>query len=177
MNSIDEFAAEVFEEAKRFLEKYEEGNHIPAYLHAAVSLGFSSLEAHINAISEDFLTRPELNVLERGVLSEKDIEFDDGEFAMSKRLKMHRLEERLLFLCRRFSSKPIDRSTPLWSNFKSAIKLRNDLTHPKNPVEMTQEQVAKALTAILEILDHTYKALYKQGYPSMAIGLQSKHSF
>src|SRR4030042_1496324 len=56
MNEIDIFASELFEEAKRFLEKAREDENKEgqkAYLHAALLLGMSSLEAHINAISEE----------------------------------------------------------------------------------------------------------------------------
>lgn len=146
-------------------------------MHASIALGFSSFEAHINAIAEEFLIRPELTPWERGVLAEKDIEFAHGIFKLSDRLKMHRLEDRLLFLCERFSSKPIDRSSPVWSNLKNAIKLRNDLTHPKGPIQIKRKEVAEALQAILEILDYTYRALYKQGYPTKALDLQSTLEF
>ena len=54
MSEIDAFATELFEEAKRFLEKAKEAVNAEserAFLHAALLLGISSLEAHINAIS------------------------------------------------------------------------------------------------------------------------------
>jgi hypothetical protein len=175
--NIDEFASQVFEEAKRFLEKYDDPPHVPAYLHAAISLAFSSFEAHVNAISEEFLTRPELNVWERGFLSEKRVQFDDGEFSLLDNLKMEKLEDRLLFICRRFSTKPIDRTSPMWGNFRSALKLRNQLTHPKQVIEITKQQVSAALEAILEILDYTYRSLYKQPYPTKHLGLQSMLDF
>lgn len=49
MKEIDVFASELFEEAKRFLEKAEDPNveeGQKAFLHAALLLGMSSLEAH-----------------------------------------------------------------------------------------------------------------------------------
>jgi hypothetical protein len=175
--NIDEFASQVFEEAKRFLERYDDSPNSPAYLHAAISLAFSSFEAHVNAIAEEFLTRPELNIWERGFLSEKRVDFDDGEFTVSESLKMEKLQDRLLFICRRFSTRPIDRTSPMWSNLKSALKLRNQLTHPKELVEITKPQVSAALEAILEILDYTYRSLYKQAYPTKHLGLQSMLDF
>lgn len=177
MTNIDDFATLLFEEAKRFLEKFDEHQNIPAYLHAAVNLGICSLEAHISAIAEEFLTRPELSSWDQSVLAEKTVEFVDGELKLTKRLKMYRIEDRLLFLCRRFSRKPIDRSSPVWANLVSAIRLRNNLTHPKGPVEITRNEVAQALRAILDILDYTYSALYKRSYPTKNQGLQSSLDF
>jgi hypothetical protein len=105
------------------------------------------------------------------------VEFIDGELRVTKRLKMYRIEDRLLFLCRRFSRKPIDRSSPVWADLVSAIRLRNNLTHPKGPVEITRDEVAQALRAILDILDYTYSVLYKRGYPTKRQGLESSLDF
>jgi hypothetical protein len=59
MQSFDEFSRLLLEEAKRFLEKAK-GTEDPgqsAYLHAALTLGACALEAHVNAVCDDFLTR------------------------------------------------------------------------------------------------------------------------
>ena len=177
MTNIDDFATLLFDEAKRFLEKFDEHRDTPAYLHAAVNLGVCSLEAHVNGIAEEFLTRPELSVWDKSLLAERTVEFGDGEFRVTKRLKMYRLEDRILFLCKRFSRRPIERSSPTWGRLLSAIRLRNELTHPKGPVEITRDEVAQALRAILEILDHCYRALYKRDYPTKELDLQSSLDF
>ena len=76
MSEIDEFAVLLFEQAKGFLEKSKGGitnYQRQAYLHAALLIGISALEAHVNAISDEFLTtREDLTVLERSILDEKD---------------------------------------------------------------------------------------------------------
>ena len=56
MSSIDTFSALLFEEAKRFLERAktsEDEAGRTAFCHAALLLAFSSLEAHMNALSEE----------------------------------------------------------------------------------------------------------------------------
>lgn len=176
MKTIDDFATQLLEESKHFLEKFETSNS-PAYLHAALNLAFCSLEAHVNAIAEEFMTRSELTPWDKAVLSERAVELDDGEYRLSSRLKMHRLEDRVLYLCRRFSKKPIDRSSAEWSRFKVAIQLRNELTHPKNAVELTHITVSDALSAVINILDMIYRALYRQGYPHKYLQLTSSLSF
>ena len=176
MKTIDDFATQLLEESKRFLEKFEASNS-PAYLHAALNLAFCSLEAHVNAIAEEFMTRTELTPWDKAVLSERAVELHDGEYCLTSRLKIHRLEDRVLYLCKRFSKKPIDRSSAEWSQFKIAIQLRNELTHPKNAVELTHSTVSNALFAIINILDVIYRAIYKQDYPHKHMQLTSSLSF
>src|SRR5262249_138634 len=45
--------------------------------------------------------------------------------------KMFRLEDRIKYLSKRFSVTAIDKNASYWADLKSAMKLRNSLTHPK----------------------------------------------
>ena len=68
MTAIDEFASSLLDEAKRFLEKAavrDAGE--TAYLHAALMLGFCSLEAHTNAISDDFSKGGDLSITDQSI--------------------------------------------------------------------------------------------------------------
>lgn len=170
MGNIDDFASQLFEEAKAFLERFDNHKKV-AYLHAALNLAFCSLEAHVNAIAQEYSLATNLSAWDRAVLLEKTIDFEDGVFETGSKSKMYRLEDRITFLCRRFSANPISKQTSLWSNFKEALNLRNDLTHPREHIEVTREAVAKSLTAVLDILDHMYIALYKRQYPLKNLGL------
>ena len=55
-------------------------------------LAFCALEAHTNAIADEFSARPELTVHERAVLLEQEVRLDKGEFKTGG-LKIYRLEE------------------------------------------------------------------------------------
>ena len=68
-------------------------------------LAFSSLEAHVNSISDDIVERPEMTVHDKSVLLEREVRFEKGEFKLSNTLKMVRLEDRIQFLHVRFSGK------------------------------------------------------------------------
>src|SRR5689334_3330268 len=106
MAALSSFASDLLEEAKRFLEKAGATPDEPtkkAYLHAALMVGFAAFEAHLNAISDDFLSRGDLGAHERGLLAEHVVDLVDGEFQEKNVLKMQRLEDRVQFLCRRFS--------------------------------------------------------------------------
>src|SRR5438105_4558960 len=100
MSEADEFSKSLLEEAKRFYEKSisestREGK--TAYLHASLNLAFCSLEAHVNGIADDFVTRPELSIVEKSLLAEREIRLEKGQFVLADTLKMSRLEDRIEF--------------------------------------------------------------------------------
>ena len=181
MAALASFAAELLEEAKQFLEKAnvtEDPAVKNAYLHAALMVGFAGFEAHINAIADDFLTLKDLDPHGRGVLAEHVVELIDGQFIEKNSLKMHRLEDRVLFLCRHFSKAPIDRKAAHWSEFVDGLRLRNSLTHPKADAPLIGETgVKRALNAIIELLNVVYGKVYKKKLPAYNRGLASKLNF
>lgn len=182
MAALSTFGADLIEEAKRFLEKASESTDSggkTAFLHAALMLGFAGFEAHVNAIADDFLSRGDLNPHERGVLAEHVVELNpDGEFKEKNALKIHRLEERVIFLCRRFSKSAINRQESYWSDFVEAARLRNSLTHPKaDPPTIGESAVKRALNAIIELLNYMFVSIYKKKLPAYSRGLTSKATF
>jgi hypothetical protein len=177
---VDEFSQKLFEEAKRFLEKAraeEEPEGRTAYLHAALNIGFCALEAHINAIADDFLVRSDLSVLDRSILAEREIILKNGQYELTERLKIHRLEDRLQFIYRRYSGKALDKSLPWWTDLKIGLKLRNELTHPKEQPSVSEASVERSLLAIIEVLDAMYKAVYHTAYPVAGRRLDSTLAF
>ncbi|MFH1024583.1 MAG: hypothetical protein V1809_14475 [Planctomycetota bacterium] len=181
MAAIDDVSEILLEEAKRFLEKAqtEVGSAgKTAYLHAALNLGFCSLEAHVNAIADDFLTRKDLSVLDRSILREKDYRLNEGEFTLNEaKLRMYRLEDRIQFLHRRFSGKRIDLKSSWWSELQSAQILRNKLAHPKDAPVIDEDSVIRGLQSILDTINALYTAIYKRKFPGSSRGLQSNLTF
>jgi hypothetical protein len=175
--AIDEFASSLLEEAKRFLEKAAaDYAGEQAHLHAALMLGFCALEAHTNAISDEFSTREDLSIADQSVLTERDIRLEHGEFKLGP-LKMYRLEDRILFLHLRFSGKPLDRNASWWSELSSAIGLRNQLTHPRAVPAITHADVSRAISAIIDTIDALFQAIYQQQFPAANRRLQSRLDF
>ena len=141
-------------------------------------LGFAAFEAHVNAISEDFLSRGDLDPHERGLLAEHAVQLVDGEFKEKDSLKIQRLEDRILFLCRRFSNMPVDRKATYWSGLQEAGRLRHDLTHPKaDPPTVGESAVKRSLTALIDLLNHMYRGIYKKRFPAHNRGLASRLTF
>lgn len=182
MSEIDAFATELFEEAKRFLEKAKEAANAEserAFLHAALLLGISSLEAHINAISQEMFERPALNVLDSSVLSEKEFIFDKGEYKLTNKLKIYNLSDRILFITKHFTlkGKQLDTNAIWWSKLHQGIEERNSLIHPKAKHSIAYEQVKSAFEGILGTLDGIYMVLYNQHFPALGRQLDSEMSF
>jgi hypothetical protein len=177
---IDLFANQLLEEAKRFLEKAKESSDSiaeAAYLHAALTLSFCALEAHVNSIGDEFSIRPDLSAHEKGMLLESQVVLEDGEFRLLPRLKMARLEDRIEFLHTKFSGKPLDRSSSWWAQMNAAVKLRNQLTHAKSVPVVSEAAVRSATQAIIDGLDVLYQAIYKRKFPPTGQGLQSRLNF
>ena len=180
MAEIDLFANQLLEESKRFLEKATETSDEVAQtadLHASLLLAFCALEAHVNAIAEEFSVRTDLSVHERGILLEREIRLIDGEFRVTTGLKIARLEERMEFLHAKFSGQPLDRSSPWWSAISSAIDLRNRLTHVKAVPAITTGHVKNAIQAVVEAINALYNAIYKRNFPLVNQGLHSSLTF
>jgi|SRR6266550_4748647 hypothetical protein len=178
--NIDEFASSLLEEAKRFLEKATGGadaSGAAAYLHAALMLGFCALEAHVNGIADDFArVRSDLSLADKGILLEKELRLEHGEFRLSG-LRMYRLEDRILFLHQKFGRAPLDRTAPAWGELLSAMDLRNQLTHPRRVPTITAGQVERALRAIIDVIDALFRGIYNRPLPAAGHGLQSKLVF
>lgn len=182
MNDIDLFASTLFEEAKRFLEKASEADSDDgkaAFLHAALLLGISSLEAHINAISDEMIQRGNLSVLHQSVLSERDYAFDKGAFKLTNKLKMYNLIDRVEFLFKQFSihESKLDNRADWWSKLHQGIDKRNSLVHPKSAAPLEFHDVEHAFEGILGVLDALYQSVYGKSFPALGRRFDSKMSF
>jgi len=178
---IDLFANQLLEEAKRFLEKAVEAPDDvakSAYLHACLLLSFCALEAHVNAIADEFSRQTDLSAHERGILLEREVRLDEGEFTVTTSLRMTKLEDRIEFLHMKFSGKKIDRASTSWrGQLSAAINLRNRLTHVRDVPAISEADVTRAVEAVISTLSALYQAIYSSKFPPAARGLTSKLSF
>jgi hypothetical protein len=177
---VDAFAFQLLEEAKRFLEKAAapaSASERDAYLHAALLLAFAAFEAHMNSIAEDFLVRKDLQMLDRSILTEREVSLEEGRWLLTDRLRMYRIEDRLEHLHNTFSTSALDKTTSSWANLKEGLRLRNRLTHPKQVEPITRDQVARAIEAVIDTLDALYLAIYKRPLPAAQRGLSSTLDF
>jgi hypothetical protein len=172
--SVDDAFVAYFEDAKAFLilaqcrEKEGNGRSVDAFCRASLLVGFASLEAFLCSVATDFIDsrHPDLSVHDLGFLSEKEVNVDvNGAFAISDRTKFSRLEDRILFVYRRFSGTKFDRTKSFWSTLQSGIKLRNEVVHPKNYQSLSPQMVAQSITAVLEVMNYISIGVYKRKLP------------
>lgn len=178
--NIDAFASTLLEEAKRFLELAKEADEPAgrdANLHASLMLSFCALEAHVNAVADEMAMTKNLLSHDRGVLLEREVRLEDGQFKLKKELKIFRLEDRILFLHARFSKALLDKKVHWWASLKAALGIRNQLTHPKEATTITVDSVEASIQSIIDAIDALYQAIYGKGFPALSRGLQSKLTF
>lgn len=174
----DAFSVRLLEEAKRFLEKSTDaaGNERAAYLHAALMVGFSALESHVNGIADELSARPQTDLLAKSILLEKSVRLNKGQWELGTRDQYFRLEERISYLMDGLPKS--DGATPeWWSELKSGIKARNSVVHPREVVELSSSDVQRSLTAIVAALNDIYLSVFGKGHPSFNRGLQSTMDF
>ena len=97
---FDFFAIRLLDEAKRFLEKFADDKE-EANLHAALVLGFSALESHMNGVADELAVRESASLLDKSLLLERGLKLDKGEWKLGGQ-QFFRLEDRLAFLFRRY---------------------------------------------------------------------------
>lgn len=179
MSDFDDFSTRLLEEAKRFMEKASEATDDDgkqAFLHAALLIGVSSLEACINSIADDLLTREDIPLLERGLLAEKEIKLVSGKFELTSQLKMSRTVDRIEYIYRKFTNGSINGET-WWGDLNQCIHARNDIVHPKKVQLLSINFLSKSLEAIINCINRLYLVIYKKGLPSVGRGLTSKLNF
>ena len=96
MKEFDQYSDDLLEQSKRFLEiakRYTDQEAINAYLNAALLISISSLEASVNSLIDDFSKSENFSLLEKSFLNEKELDFKNGVFILSNRIKMSRLTE------------------------------------------------------------------------------------
>jgi hypothetical protein len=180
MDSIDTFASLLLEEAKRFLElagEALEDDGVTANLHAGMVLAFCALEAHVNAVSDEMALQKGLTAHEKSILLEREVNLESGHYKLKSTLKMYRLEDRILFLFARFAKSTLDKNSPWWAKLKASLKIRNELSHPKEVTTLAKQDVADCIQAIVDCLDALYRAIYGKGLPAATRGIQSKLTF
>ena len=118
-----------------------------------------------------------LDLHARSILLEREIQLERGQFAVSKRQKLFRLENRISFLIRHFSGKEFDGLTYSWKgDLTNAITLRNELIHPRKTKTLTVEEVRRSLEAILSATNAIYLAVFKSGLPYKNFGTLPRKS-
>ncbi|MGA9047963.1 MAG: hypothetical protein WB588_03130 [Dehalococcoidia bacterium] len=109
---------------------------------AAIVFAFMSIESFINNMMSDFSSLPDplFSVHEQGFLSERNVSFsisgtNIGKFELTNRKEYKRLEDKIVFLLRRFGGNVVIKNDSLWQRFDKTREIRDRLTHPRKDDE------------------------------------------
>lgn len=180
MEELDKFASRLLEESKRFLEIAKQKTseeEKEAFLHAALLVSFSSLEAFINGVVDDFKQMEVFDLQTKAFLTEREIRFDKGSFILTNSLKMSRLIEKIETLIVVFNKEEPDKNSQWWTDLQIGINLRNNIVHPKEYIPLKVDDLEKIIYAIITCIDCVFRAVFKKGLPVKNLGLDSKFNF
>ncbi len=176
MASSDTFARELFEDAKQSLRQAKAtSNDIlkQRHLRHALLAAFSFLELQIELISQHFKGSDFFSVHEQGVLAQKEVIFDKGNFKLKDTARYSRLSDRMLLLQSKFKgSKLSERSW--WGPIISATEKRNAIAHPKGLVTLNETDVDKALLSTLGCANDLFEIVFGKGLTYTSFGLKPK---
>jgi hypothetical protein len=168
MSNFVDYAKNLMEVAKGFASKAKNETDVEieqAYLRASLLHGFFFLEAHLNDLAEHFQSNSMFSIHEQGILLERDVGFDNGEFRSSDRRRHYRITERVELLLRKCSS-DYSKSKGTWfSKLSGAIKIRNKIVHPRDVHTISHKEVSASLVAIIDCVDELYRVVFKKGLP------------
>lgn len=180
MNAFDVFCNDLLEEAKRFNEKSNSESNLEgkkAYQHASLLLTICALEAYINSISEEITIAKAFPIHEKGILLEKEVKLQKGEWVLTDNLKMSRLTDKVELLYKRHTGIVLENTQKWWPILKTGIECRNKITHPKSEVIMSNDFCEKVIRSVIECLAELYKAVYKRKFPKSHLSIISKLDF
>jgi len=139
--------------AERYLsdaeQHYRNGGNVDWLLMPATILAWSSIEAFINNMLDDFGALPDgiFDLHERAFLLEKRIRFEDrgeqiGQFLLEG-VEYRRLEDKILFLVAKFGDRRARnlKGETLWQNFQQFKDVRDALVHPRRDKEFELDTV------------------------------------
>jgi hypothetical protein len=130
-------------------------------LTASILFSSIAIEAFVNDMMADFtaLSTDILTINELAFLSEREVEFvdsgeDAGTFRISNSKSYKPLENKIMFLLRRFAKKKICRGQGLLQRLQTIKQLRDKLTHPRKLEEpdFSLADAAEALEVAKEVI-------------------------
>jgi hypothetical protein len=174
--SGDEFARELFEDAKQSLRQAKStSTDLTKQRHLRHSLfaSFSFLEMQIELISQHFKDSEFFTVHERGIIAQKEVSFDKGVFRMKDVTRFTRLSDRMLLLQRKFAgSKLTERDW--WAPLIKATERRNSVAHPRAPIVLTETQIEQDALAVLGCASDLFEIVFGKGLPYAPLGTKPK---
>lgn len=176
MSSGDEFARELFEDAKQSLRQAKNTSTDAAkqrHLRHSLLASFSFLELQIELISQHFKDSDFFSLHERGIIAQKEVVFDKGIFRMKDVTRFTRLSERMLLLQHKFKGDKLAERI-WWAPLINATERRNSVAHPRGPVTLTDAQTEQDILAVLGCASDLFEIVFGKGLPYASLGSKPK---
>jgi hypothetical protein len=176
LNSGDEFARELFEDAKNSLKLAKSKSSETAkqrHLRHSLLAAFSFLELQIELISQHFKESDFFTLHERGIVSQREVVFDRGRFQMTGTARFSRLTDRIHLLQHKFKGSKLT-ERPWWQKLVGATDRRNAVAHPREPIVLDERQVEQDLLAVLSCANDLFEIVFAKGLPYASLGVKPK---
>lgn len=175
MSDFVEYSRSLMDTAKGFRAhalELEEGEVKQAFMRAALLHACSFLEAHLNYMADHFAYNTMFSLHEKGILLEREVRFEGGEFHLTNTLKISRIIDRIDLMLSKCSANPAEEKVGWFSDLVRALKIRNSLVHPKEVHTLYDEDVKMALLCMLNAADKLYFVVFKKGLPYAKKGIE-----
>jgi hypothetical protein len=176
LSSGDEFARELFEDAKHSLKQAKAASSDltkQRHLRHSLLAAFSFLELQIELIAQHFKDSTFLTLHERGIIAQKEVVFDKGVFRIKDVTRFTRLSERMLLLQHKFSgSKLTEREW--WAPLINGTERRNSVAHPRAPIVLNEAQTEHDILAALGCANDLFEIVFGKGLPYASLGSKPK---
>lgn len=176
MSSSDEFARELFEDAKQALRQAGvTSTEVVKQRHLRHSLlsAFSFLELQIELIAQHFRGSDFFTLHERGIIAQKEVVFDKGAFKMKEVTRFSRLSDRMLLFQHKFAANKLTERA-WWDPLLRATDRRNTIAHPRGPVELHENDIEKDILAVLGCANDLFEIVFGKGLPYASLGVKPK---
>lgn len=173
MTELPNFSRQLLESAKFFLQLATEESgreRRQAYLRATLYHALAYVEAQVNDIAEHFGEDGPFALHELAVLLERGVFLEHGQFVMNQSLRMTSLTDRIDVLAANFGEGPT--AVPSYASFKSSIRRRNTLSHPKIDVQLSEAEVREAIESSVSVCNWLAKAIFSKPLPYADRGLR-----
>ena len=138
------------------------------FIKASIITSWCALEGWLNCIAYSFgtsLSSKQIELHEKAFLLEKRLEIINGQWQITKVDNYQKVENKVLFLLKRFGPHAMDKGSKLWLNFKKIEKIRNGLVHPKagklDVKELTVDNAKLSVETVKEILKILNEKIFK----------------
>jgi hypothetical protein len=176
LSSNDEFARELFEDAKDCLHKARSTTDSvmrQRHLRHAILSAFSFLELQIDLVAQHFKASDFFSLHERGIINQREVSFERGSFKLKDAPRFSRLSDRMLLMQSKFKGSKLT-ARSWWDPLLYATERRNSVAHPRAVVTLELTDIESDLKAVISCANDLFEIVFGKGLPYATLGIKPK---